>query len=68
MHFITTLVHDFYSYPTNTTACSDIHSFLICATCFGQQSQPSSGGYKNIKGRTDKTEEEASPLQYYSIK
>jgi len=24
--------------------------------------------YKNKKGRTDKTEEEASPLQYYSIK
>jgi hypothetical protein len=24
--------------------------------------------YKDIKGRTDKMEEEASPLQYYSIK
>jgi len=48
MHFITTLVRVFYSYPTNTTACSDIHLFCVCATCFGGQFQPLSGDITKI--------------------
>jgi hypothetical protein len=46
--------------------CFDIHSFLLYATRFGRQFRPSSGDITIYKTKTDKTKEQASPLQYYS--
>jgi hypothetical protein len=45
----------------------DIPVFFIHATCIGQELRPLSGNIKkNIKGKTERIKEDASPLQYYS--